>query len=363
MSGGSAELTSATAASSAASVSWANVTLTAYARHLVSFAMVTMTHDSDAPTGSGWVFALVSAAAFGLSGALGRGLMDAGWSAAAAVAVRVLLGAAVLAPVAIAQLRGRWYLVRRHLPLVAAYGAVPVAGCQLAYFTAVKHVPVGVALLIEYTAPVAVVGWLWLRRGQRPTRLTVAGAALGVAGLLLVIDLTGGTTSAVGILWSLVAMVGAACYFLLSSRDVGGLPGTVLAAGGLLVGGVLLLLAGLAGLRPVHGLRSRRSSSTGSPCRGGSRSPRSAWSPRRWPTAAGSPPPAASAPASPRSSRCPRCSPRWCSRACSWARRRPRSSCSAGCWSSPGWWPCAAGSPPPRETPPARDPGAWDPGA
>ena len=69
-------------------------------------------------------------------------------------------------------------------------------------------------------------------------------------GLLLVIDLTGGTTSAVGVLWSLVAMVGAACYFLLSSRDVGGLPGTVLAAGGLLVGGVLLLLAGLAGLVP-----------------------------------------------------------------------------------------------------------------
>ena len=215
--------------------------------------MATMTHDrtsTGSGTGSGWVFALVSAAAFGLSGALGHGLMDAGWSAAAAVAVRVLLGAAVLAPVAIAQLNGRWQLVRRHLPLVAAYGAVPVAGCQLAYFTAVKHVPVGVALLIEYTAPVAVVGWLWLRHGQRPTRLTVAGAALGVAGLLLVIDLTGGTTSAVGVLWSLVAMVGAACYFLLSSRDVGGLPGTVLAAGGLLVGGVLLLLAGLAGLVP-----------------------------------------------------------------------------------------------------------------
>ena len=141
-----------------------------------------MTHDT-ARVGipvSGWLLAAVSAASFGLSGAVGRGVMDAGWSAAAAVAVRVLLGAAVLIPVAVVQLRGRWHLVRRNLPLMAVYGAVPVAGCQLAYFTAVKHVPVGVALLIEFTAPVAVVGWLWLRRGERPTRLTVVGAALGV---------------------------------------------------------------------------------------------------------------------------------------------------------------------------------------
>jgi drug/metabolite transporter (DMT)-like permease len=215
--------------------------------------MAVLTHDKPrrAGTRSGWLFAATSAAAFGLSGALGRGLMDAGWSAAAAVAVRVLIGGAVLVPVAVAQLRGRWYLVRRHLPLIAAYGAVPIAGCQLAYFTAVGHVPVGVALLIEFMAPVAVLGWLWLRHGRRPTRLTVAGAALGVAGLLLVIDLAGGTTSAVGVLWSLVAMVGAACYFVLSSHDTGGLPGTALAAGGLLVGGALLLLAGVAGVVPL----------------------------------------------------------------------------------------------------------------
>jgi len=212
--------------------------------------MATLTNDvtRSVATRTGLVFAALSASAFGLSGALGRALMDAGWSAAAAVAVRVLIGAAALAPLALMQLHGRWHLVSRRLPLIAAYGAVPVAGCQLAYFTAVKHVPVGVALLIEYTAPVAVVAWLWLRHGHRPSRLTLVGAALGVAGLLLVIDLTGGTTSAVGVLWSLAAMVGAACYFVLSSRDVDGLPGTVLAAGGLLVGGLVLLAAGWTGL-------------------------------------------------------------------------------------------------------------------
>jgi drug/metabolite transporter (DMT)-like permease len=46
-------------------------------------------------------------------------------------------------------------------------------------------------------------------------------------------------------------MVGGAFYFLLSSRDVDGLPGTALAAGGLLVGGLLLLGAGMIGLVPL----------------------------------------------------------------------------------------------------------------
>jgi drug/metabolite transporter (DMT)-like permease len=47
---------------------------------------------------------------------------------------------------------------------------------------------------------------------------------------------------------ALAAMVGAAVYFVLSSRPLDGLPGTALAAGGLLVGGLLLLLAGSVGM-------------------------------------------------------------------------------------------------------------------
>ena len=48
----------------------------------------------------------------------------------------------------------------------------------ICYFSAVAKMDVGPALLIEYTAPAAVVAWLWLRRGQRPSRLTVTGAAI-----------------------------------------------------------------------------------------------------------------------------------------------------------------------------------------
>ena len=103
-------------------------------------------------------FAVLSAMSFGLSGSLAKGLLDTGWTAGAAVTVRVLVAAAVLAVPAVLSLRGRWGLLRRNAGLVAVYGMVAVAGCQLAYFNAVVHMQVGVALLIEYTAPVAVIG-------------------------------------------------------------------------------------------------------------------------------------------------------------------------------------------------------------
>lgn len=216
--------------------------------------MATLTHDGLASSRirTGLFFALASATSFGLSGPLARGLMNAGWSAAAVVAARVLLAGVVLLPVALPQIRGNWKLVRANATLIALYGLLAVAGTQLAYFNAVAHMEVGAALLIEYTAPIAVVGWMWARHRQQPGVATLAGAALGITGLLLVLDILAGvSTDPIGITWALAAMIGAAAYFVLSAQG-GELPGTVLAAGGLLIGGVTLLLAGVLGIVPLR---------------------------------------------------------------------------------------------------------------
>ncbi|WP_405486218.1 EamA family transporter [Nocardia sp. NBC_00511] len=218
--------------------------------------MATLTDDRAAVATrlrSGLLCAVLSAASFGLSGPLARGLMDSGWSPASVVIVRVLLGAAVLLPAALLKLRGNWNLLRRNASLLFGYGLLAVAAAQLAYFNAVAHMAVGVALLIEYTAPIAVVVWLWLRHSQQPGRATVLGAAIGMAGLILVLDLWSGvTTSWIGIAWALGAMVGAAAYFILSAHAGDAVPGTVLATAGLLIGGLGILAAGLIGVVPLH---------------------------------------------------------------------------------------------------------------
>jgi drug/metabolite transporter (DMT)-like permease len=212
--------------------------------------MSAITHDSPARNLGGFGLAFVSAVSFALSGPLARGLLEAGWSPAAAVAVRVLIGGLALTPLAVMALRGRWTVLRRSVPLLLLYGAVPVAGTQFAYFTAIQYLPVGVALLVEFTSPIAVVTWMWLRHAQRPTTLTVGGALLGMAGLVLVLDLGASRISGIGIAWALLAMVGGATYFVLSAHAADALPGVVLASGALLVGGVALLLAGAVGLLP-----------------------------------------------------------------------------------------------------------------
>lgn len=203
--------------------------------------------------GAGLGLAVLSAATFGTSGTFATSLMTSGWSPGAAVVTRIGLAALMLTAPAVLQLRGQWHVLRRGASAILAYGLVAVAGCQLFYFTAVEHLSVAVALLLEYSGIVLVVAWLWARHGQRPRRLTVAGSVLALAGLVLVLDLTGSQhVDLVGVLWGLAAAAGLAVYFTLSAGADDSVPPTVMAWGGLSVGAVAVGLLGLCGAVPMH---------------------------------------------------------------------------------------------------------------
>jgi drug/metabolite transporter (DMT)-like permease len=220
--------------------------------------MATLAHDTHSTeagvrTAAGLGFAVLSAISFGLSGALARPLLESGWSPGATVLLRIGIGALIVVPFGVHALRGRWHLVRRNAGLIGLYGALAVAGAQFCYFSAVQYMQVGPAILIEFTAPAAVVVWLWLVHGQRPGPITLAGAAVAALGLVLVLDLiSGADLSIAGVLWALGAMVGAATYFIISGDHGNGLPPMTLAAGGLVVGAAVLGGLGLVGLLPMH---------------------------------------------------------------------------------------------------------------
>lgn len=216
--------------------------------------MATLTNDSAVRSGLrlGLPLAIGAALAFGMSGAWARGLIDAGWTPGAAVTVRIWVAALVLLVPTIVALRGRWHLLRRNVGTIIAYGLLAVTATQLFYFQAVAVMDVGLALLIEYTAPIAVVLWLWVRRGERPTGRSVVGAAIAFVGLVLMLDvLSGRSVDLGGILWAFGAMIGAAAYFLLSGKDDTGMPPIALAGAGLLIGAVGLTAAGLVGVVPI----------------------------------------------------------------------------------------------------------------
>ena len=193
--------------------------------------------------------ALASAAAFATSGAFAKPLLLAGWAPGAVVTLRISIAAAVLLVPTLVALRGRWGLMRRNAWVVVGYGLTGVAGCQLAYFNAVTHLSVGVALLLEYLAPVLIVGWLWARHRQAPGRLTLLGMGFAVVGLLLVLDVLGGASvNLVGALWGLGAALCLVLYFLLADHVDDGIPPIAFAGSGLVVGAVVLWLAALTGI-------------------------------------------------------------------------------------------------------------------
>ena len=111
---------------------------------------------------------------------------------------------------------------------------------------------VGVALLLEYLAPVIIVLWLWAASRKRPRPLTIAGTLLSLGGLVLVLDLTGAVKiDVIGVLWGIAAAVCLAIYFFITAKENDTLPPIVLASGGLMVGAAVMWLAAATGLLPM----------------------------------------------------------------------------------------------------------------
>src|SRR6478752_6202640 len=156
---------------------------------------------------TGLVMAVASALAFSSSGPFIKPLLEGGWSLGAALIVRMGVAGLVLSPALLLAIRRQRGYLRRHWLLLLAFGLIPVLGCQLFFFSAMQRMPVAVALLIQYLAPVMLVAYVWIRTRRAPSSLVLWGSVVAIAGLVLVVDIPGASFDLLGTLFALAAAV------------------------------------------------------------------------------------------------------------------------------------------------------------
>lgn len=202
---------------------------------------------------SGFLLAVASAASFALSGIFASALMDAGWTAGAAVTARISFAAIVLLVPTLYILRGSWQLVRRAWGPILLFGVLAVAGCQLAFFLAVQFIPPSLALLIEFMGPVLLMLWSWARTRVSPSAITLIGAGLAVLGLVAISGaIAGGALHPLGITFALIAAVGNAAYYAAGAKSDHGIPPLPFVGLGLGLAAVILVIVSAVGLLPFQ---------------------------------------------------------------------------------------------------------------
>lgn len=171
----------------------------------------------------GYGLVILGATLFGINGAVSKVAMESGLTPESLTTLRISGATVVFVLVA--------FLWRRDalrpptgsgLLLIAALGMVGVVALQYTYNIAINRLPLGIALLIEYLAPVFVVLWVRFVRGERVRNRMWAAVALSVVGIATVGQVWQGLDlDALGVVMALLAAVSFATYFLLGEHNVG----------------------------------------------------------------------------------------------------------------------------------------------
>lgn len=176
----------------------------------------------------GVVLVLASSLLFAVNGTVSKLVLSAGLDAPRLTALRAT-GAFLGLLVACLALRpGSLRLTRRELPLLIGYGLSGFFLVPMLYFVAISRLPVGIALLFEYTAPLFVALWARFAQQARVRPRLWAGLALSLAGLACVAEIWrsaasgegGSRLDGLGVAAGLGAAVLLAGYYILGARGV-----------------------------------------------------------------------------------------------------------------------------------------------
>lgn len=170
----------------------------------------------------GYALVLTAGLLFIVNAGVSRVSMRAGVDSVTLTTVRVTGSVVVFAVWAALARRSALRPPRgRALLLVVALGLIGVGVLQWTYFVAIDRLPLGVALLLEYTAPVVVALWArFVRREPVRDRVWIA-LALSLGGLAVVSQAWQGLVlDGIGVAAGFGAALAFAAYFLIGERGV-----------------------------------------------------------------------------------------------------------------------------------------------
>jgi drug/metabolite transporter (DMT)-like permease len=171
----------------------------------------------------GYVMAVAGAVLFSINGSVAKVTLGSSLSALDLVLLRCA-GATLCFFVLVLVVEPRRLRVSRdEWPLLLLYGVVGIALVQWLYFVAIARLPVGIALLIEFTAPVVVALWATFVQHKDLGRVVWLALGLTLVGLAMVAQVWDGLTlDALGLVAAFGAMLSLATYYVAGERAVVG---------------------------------------------------------------------------------------------------------------------------------------------
>jgi drug/metabolite transporter (DMT)-like permease/predicted RNA-binding protein with PIN domain len=170
-------------------------------------------------TALGYALVVAAVTLWSLNASVARTLLDDGVSALRLSELRAL-GSWLLLVALVAALRPRLLRVEREeVPHLAFLGIAGFALVYATYFVAIERLQIGVALTLEYLAPLLLLLYLWLGRGRRLSRALWGAMALSLAGCFLVVRAyQPGSLDALGLAAGIGSAVSYAIYLAGSER-------------------------------------------------------------------------------------------------------------------------------------------------
>lgn len=172
----------------------------------------------------GYIASTVGALLFGLNGVVIKILMDGTGLTGFQVTQFRVAGAALLMGATMFVINKSVLRLRRRQVIPIVLMGVAVASLQATYAIAVHILPVGIALLLEYTAVLAVaLIAFFVFKEKVKARIWVA-IGLVLAGLVVVAEIWNTTLDPIGVLWALIASASLTAYFILGERQTDAMP-------------------------------------------------------------------------------------------------------------------------------------------